>query len=191
MKEREEEAKKEQEESEEDEKPDKDSGVPMFIKLVMGMLAKMIPFSILRVCIPAFMILNTNPEAGIFPHQMYHILNMKEKVADYKLAAKGFVGWLNINKHAEEFDETLYFICAQTYMSLYSSKIFPVCNPLSMMIFNPMVMAGIMPDDLPICLVQCIIGMATCQVKMPDLVPCDIFSLYNAIQSIFDLNLRF
>ena len=161
-----------------------------FGKIVMELAMKIIPFTILKVCIPPIgLTTDCCPEAMVFPMQMSQVMQIDNKIPEFKLAAQSYPGWLAVNGK-ENIAEIPYYLCAQSYLSLYESKIFPRCNMLSLIIMHPLNMAGILPGDLPICFASCILGAATCQVMFDKFAPCDLFSPYMAIQSIMDLTLK-
>jgi len=156
----------------------------------MSLVAKVIPFNIIKVCLPPVgLTLECCPEAMAFPEQLYQIMQIPNKIPEFLLAVKGYPGWLFINGHSD-IDEVPYYICAQIYLTLFESKIFPKCDPKSLVLMNPLNIAGIIPGDLPVCFASCIMGAATCQVMFDKFSPCALFSIYTAISAIADPTLQ-
>jgi hypothetical protein len=126
-----------------------------FLKKLVILLVKHIPFYFFKFCIPPGpLVFGCCPEAAFFPQQLYNVFTAFEKVDKFKTVAKGYPDWLSgIGK--ENPSEIYYYICAQSYLTVHESALFNICNPTSIPI-TFMTLMGQIPGDLPLCFFGCL-----------------------------------
>ena len=143
--------------------PNKDSKMKMLkdvIKqIVVGASKKVvtsIPFFFFKICIPLGpLTFGCCPEAAFFPSQLYNAFSFLEKTESFKLAAQSYPDFLEANKKDKK-GKSFYYICAQNYLSVIMTNLWPVCYFRSLNRIDPMTYLGMVPGDMPICMEACI-----------------------------------
>lgn len=162
-----------------------------FIKKVLKLAAKHFPFYFFKICIPAGpLTLGCCPEAGLVPQQLYGVFTSFDKVEAFKVAAKGYPDWLASIGH-QDFGETQYYLCAQSYLTIQESSLFNICSPTSLIYLLPPNWFGLLPGDMPLCFWACLQGMVVCKTKIDSFGSCgSLISLQTIIMAAMIPSLR-
>lgn len=165
--------------------------IAKFIKKLIVLLVKHIPFFFFKFCIPPGpLTFGCCPEAGFFPQQMYNVFTALEKVDKFKTVAKGYPDWLS-GIGGEQFGEIRYYMCAQSFLTVHESALFNICNFQTMNYYNPLNLMGMIPGDYPLCFYACLQTLAVCGTPLENIGPCDsIINPEMIIKAMFDVPAR-
>ena len=166
--------------------------IKQFIAKVLKLAIQHFPFYFFKICIPAGpLTFGCCPEVSFYPQQLYNVLMSFDKVDQFKLSCKAYPDWLSSIGHDEDFSETRYYICAQSYLTIQLSSIWNMCNVISLNYLLILNFFGLIPGDLPLCFWACLQGMAACKTSLNNFGACDnMVNLSTIIMAAFIPSLR-